>query len=144
MSGMPWLKLYVDDILNDATMNSLDDGAKWTFIQLLALAGECDAGGAFVMGGKPMPVQIIAWRLGMQAAKLAQRIGDLVRAGKLFMDGENVIIAAFMEQQGPTQATKREEWRKRQANHRNSQDSDSEESRGEGKNENKSKEEEEK
>ena len=50
MSGMPWMKLYVDDILNDATMTSLDDGAKWTFIQLLALAGECDAGGGVRYG----------------------------------------------------------------------------------------------
>ena len=97
---------------------------------------------AFVMGGKPMPVEIIAWRLGMDADTLAQRIGNLVRAGKLSMDGENVIIADFMEQQGPTQATKREEWRKRQAKHRNSQDSNSSDSRGESKNKSKEEEEE--
>lgn len=143
MPGMPWLKLYVGDILNDATMTSLDDGAKWTFVQLLALAGECDAGGAFVFGGKPMPVNIIAWRLSMDAGILSQRIGDLVRAGKLSMDGENVIIPDFMDKQGPTQADRREEWRKRQAKHRNSQDSDDTDSRGESKNENENKEEEE-
>ena len=113
MSGMPWVKLYTE-MLDDVKLVRLTDQQKWRFVQLILLAAECDAGGALVTGDSQMTTIDIAWRLRCDEVSLSQDIAVLTRAGLLFDDGGMLIISKFVDRQGPTQANKREQWRKRQ------------------------------
>ncbi len=48
-SSMPWVKIYTE-ILDDPRVGNLTESAQLRYIQLIILAGECDAEGALVRG----------------------------------------------------------------------------------------------
>ena len=110
---MPWVKLYTET-LDDVKLARLTDSQKWRFIQLILLAGECDADGALVTGDSPMTHEDITWRLRIDAKTLVSDLKKLMQL-KLVHEEEGVIVVSkFGERQGPTQSEKREQWRKRQ------------------------------
>ena len=115
--GMPWVKIYTE-MLDDPKVARLPDGAMWRFIQLILVAAECDAGGAFVVGDKEMTIEDIAWRLRMDKDILEADIKLLLTAGILDKDGKIIEIPKFAERQGPTQKEKRATWKDRQQKRR--------------------------
>ena len=115
--GMPWVKVYTE-MLDDPKMAKINDIAKWRFIQLILVAAECDAGGAFVVGDDVMTVEEIAWRLRMDKNTLDTDIKILIKAGILSTDGKVLEIPKFADRQGPTQKEKRATWKERQQKRR--------------------------
>lgn len=115
--GMPWVKVYTE-MLDDPKMAKINDIAKWRFIQLILVAAECDAGGAFVVGDDVMTTEEIAWRLRMDKDLLQKDIDILVQAGVMSMDGTILEIPKFADRQGPTQKEKRAIWKERQQKRR--------------------------
>ena len=114
--GMPWVKIYTE-MLDDVKIASLEDAQKWRFIQLILLAGECDAGGSFVTGESRMTHAQLSWRLRCDTKTIESDIEKLVEIGLLIDDGL-LTIAKFRERQGPTQTEKRQKWAERQQNKR--------------------------
>lgn len=115
--GMPWVKIYTE-MLDDPKLAKLDDGIKYRFIQLILVAAECDAGGAFVVGDDVMTIDDIAWRLRIDKTQLSNDINNLIKAGILQNDGTILEIPKFAERQGPTQKEKRATWKERQQKRR--------------------------
>jgi len=115
--GMPWVKIYTE-ILDDPKIAKASDVAKWRFVQLILVAAECDAGGAFVVGDDIMTIDDIAWRLRLDKDTLEADIQILLNAGILAMDGKVLEIPNFADRQGPTQKEKREIWKNRQQKRR--------------------------
>lgn len=114
--GMPWVKIYTE-MLDDIKIANLEDEQKWRFVQLILLAGECDAGGSFVTGDSPMTHAQIAWRLRCDKSVIENDIEKMIEIGLMIDDGL-LTIAKFRERQGPTQAEKRQKWAERQQNKR--------------------------
>lgn len=121
MAGMPWVKVYTG-LLDDPDFNSLPDSAKWRYVQLLLVAGECDAEGYFATGtGGEVGVNGLAWRLRTDPVTLAYDMEQLLKAG--FLDREDgpegaLYLPEFAEQQGRRQSAKREAWRERKRRQR--------------------------
>jgi 5-methylcytosine-specific restriction endonuclease McrA len=120
MSEMPWVKLYTE-FLDDCKIANLSDSAKLRFVQLILLAGECDAEGSLEeSAGRPLSIEDIAWRLRIDAKKLNNEINDLQKANVISISDQTIIINNFSKRQGRPQSIKREQWRKRQQLHRDS------------------------
>jgi hypothetical protein len=115
--GMPWVKIYTE-MLDDPKVAKLPDATMWRFIQLILVAAECDAGGAFVVGDKEMTIQDIAWRLRKDKSILESDIKLLLSAGIITKDGKIIEIPKFTERQGPAQKEKRATWNERQQKRR--------------------------
>lgn len=111
--GMPWVKIYTE-MLDDPKLAKIDDVSKYRFVQLILVAAECDAGGAFIVGENEMTIDEIAWRLRMDKKKLSTDIDVLIKSGILQKDGSILEIPKFAERQGPTQKEKRAVWKERQ------------------------------
>lgn len=116
MSGYPFMKIYVE-ILDDVKMAELTDAQKWRFIQLILLAGECDAGGALVTGESRMTLSQVSWRLRCDKNELEKDIQKMIELGLIY-DDEAIAIAKFEDRQGPSQDEKRAIWRERQRKRR--------------------------
>lgn len=112
-SSMPWIKLYTE-LLDDTKIGKLPDIAKLRFVQLLLLAGECDADGYLLNGDAALTVEEIAWRLRVDAKILAEDIGLLQNAGMVACEEGAFVIRNFIKRQGRSQEEKREQWRDRQ------------------------------
>ncbi len=114
-SSMPWVKLYTE-MIDDTKMFRLSDENKWRFVQLLLLAGECDAEGSLISGDHSMDIEQISWRLRVPAEQLEADIKVLIHAGLMNKDGRSSTISInnFSKRQGRSQSEKREQWRKRQ------------------------------
>ena len=127
-SSMPWVKLYTD-FLDDRKTGRLPDILKLRFIQLILVAGECDAEGYLIDSAGPMTIDDIAWRLRIDEEGLKNEIAELTRAGLLGEDDDTgaLLILNFAKRQGRSQSVKREQWRKAQDKKR-SQDDEEEES----------------
>lgn len=116
-TSMPWIKLYTE-ILDDVKLSRLTDAQKWRFVQLLLLAGECDAEGALVTGDSPMTPEDVSWRLRIDTQTIVTDLEKLTALGLLHIEDGAIIISKFADRQGPTQEEKREQWRNRQKAHR--------------------------
>ena len=116
-SSMPWIKLYTE-MLDDVKLSRLSDAQKWRFVQLLLLAGECDAEGALVTGDSPMTTEDVTWRLRIDTQTLVTDLEKLTELGLVHIEDGAIIITKFANRQGPTQAEKREQWKKRQKERR--------------------------
>lgn len=116
MPSMPWVKLWTE-MLDDVKLAELTDVQKWRFVQLVLLAGECDAAGALVTGDSRMTHAQIAWKLRCDKNLLDSDIEKLVEVGLITDDGV-VQVAKFAERQGPTQEEKRKKWAERQQKRR--------------------------
>lgn len=119
-SRMPWVKIYTD-IIDDPKLAKLSDATKWRFVQLIVLAGECDAAGALTKGDQPMTDQDIAWRLRVDMRRLNADLIALKSVGILTCDLQTWRISAFEKRQGRTQSEKRERWRNNQKAHRSAE-----------------------
>lgn len=115
--GMIWIKMY-PEMLDDVKFKRVPESTKWRFVQLLLLAGECDAAGAFVSGAEPMTIDDIAWRLRIDAKTCTEDIEILIGIGVLIWIDGILTITRFSDRQGPTQEEKREAWNNRQRRRR--------------------------
>ncbi len=112
-SSMPWIKLYTD-ILDDPKLGRLSIGAKWYFVALCTLAGECDAEGYLVNGDEALTINDIAWRLRENQDSLTAGMEELNKAGLLCMDDDDAwFVTNFAKRQGRPQHEKRALWRER-------------------------------
>jgi hypothetical protein len=113
MPPMPWIKIYTE-MLDDVKILDLEDAVAWRFVQLIMMAGECDAAGALITGDKPMTTRQIARRLRLDTATLEADIAAMVEAGLLMWADKTLVVKKFSDRQGPTQAEKRQQWNARQ------------------------------
>ena len=117
-SPMPWVKIYTD-FLDDRKIGRLDDVLKLRFIQLILLAGECDADGYLIDGAGFMSASDIAWRLRVDPASLVLEMDELKTNNLLSLDDMGAwLVINFSKRQDRPQAVKRAEWRDRQRIHR--------------------------
>jgi hypothetical protein len=116
-SAMPWIKVYTE-FVDDAKFASCTDGVKLRFIQLMLIAGECDADGDLVAGGEWLKLDQIAWRLRVMCDQLDSDIQTLVALGVIAKKKQGLTVVNFDKRQGRSQAVKRDQWRERQQRHR--------------------------
>lgn len=122
-SPMPWIKLYTE-FLNDRKIAKLDDIVKLRFIQLMLLAGECDAEGWLIDSAGILTYDDIAWRLRVDPVKLSVEIKVLIDAGIISVAEDGTLcVVNFSKRQDRPQSVKRQEWRERQRKHRDQPDS---------------------
>jgi hypothetical protein len=114
---MPWVKLFID-LLDDHKVGKLPRSPRLRFIELLLIAGECDADGGLINGGTPMTVADIAWRLRDSVESVGADIAALIAAGLLNVDSDVLCIVNFSKRQGRSQAEKRAQWRERKVRQR--------------------------
>jgi len=118
---MPWVKLY-GEFIDDPKIGALSETAKLRFVQLILLAGECDADGILAAGDEPMTIEMIAWRLRISADQLAADIAALEKGGMLRRQDGVIELVNFDKRQGRGQTDKRQEWRERKARSRMSRE----------------------
>ena len=115
--SMPWVKVYTE-MMDDVKLSKLTDEQKWRFVQLILLAATCDAAGAFVIGESLMTHSDMSWRLRIDIEILEKDIKRMLEVDLLEEVDGMLIVKKFAERQGPTQAHKREQWRKLQNSRR--------------------------
>lgn len=117
-SGMPWVKLWTD-FIHDDKLAEVGRSARLRFVELLCLAGECDADGVLVNGEEPLSAARIAFRLHDAPAQVKADIDVLHRAGVLTIKDGAISITNWDARQGEKWAEIKAKWRARQARHRN-------------------------
>jgi hypothetical protein len=128
-TSYPWLKFYTT-FLDDPKLNRVSERARWRYIQCYLLAGKADAEGLICCEDELLTINDISWRLRAEPATIEEDLSDLVEVGLLKSDNGAWVVTRFTDEQGPTQAAKREQWRERQRRHRErtkNQNKDSEE-----------------
>lgn len=116
---MPWVKLYID-MLDDTKLLRLSEACRWRFVQLVLMAGECDADGLLTTTTGPMSMDDIARRLRVRSNRLEEQMASLINVGLVEYTGAGYKVVKFAERQGRKQSEKREQWRKAQAKARKS------------------------
>ncbi len=111
--GYPWLKMY-PILLDDPRWLRLSDGAKALYFQLYLLAGKSDAGGLVVVGSDLATPEEIGFILRREVGIIEGQISELVGSTLLTQASEGLAVARFQDEQGPSHAEKREEWKDRQ------------------------------
>lgn len=111
---MPWVKMYTR-MLDDPKLGRVTERVRWRFVQLVLMAGECDAEGYLTAGDNPMSTDDIAWRLRLPADKCAEDLGRLSDIGVLKNSERGWFLPKFAPLQGRSQSEKREGWRRNQA-----------------------------
>ena len=135
----PWLKFYTS-LLDEPRLSRQPDRVCWRYIELYLLAGKADAGGMLQTAGGALNLEDLAWTLRIDPEDLAKDLAALENTGLVQHDGSGWFITRFEEEQGPSHAKKREQWRERQSKHRKgASGSEKEQEREESKNKNKSK-----
>ena len=120
-SSMPYIKLYTE-MLDDHKLGRLPISAKWHFVALLLLAGECDAEGYLVNGDDPMTLDDIAWRL--RDDSINGNLDLLISEGLLTEDDGIWLVCNFAKRQGRPQYEKRKAWRERKRRQREQEGKD--------------------
>ncbi len=116
-AAMPWVKLYTE-MLDDPKIGKLPDAMKWRFVQLVLLAGECDAEGCIANGDVALTIGEVAWRLRLDETQLAADIEHFKKIGLVSDDDNTLCVVNFTKRQGRPQEDKRAAWRERQARKR--------------------------
>ena len=116
-SRLSWIKLYTD-ILDDPVLGPLSVSAKWRFIELLLLAGQCDAEGYLVDGEQPYTDSDLAWRFRISEEQIQLDLQQLSDAGLIFFDEDTWLVPNFSKRQGRSQDEKRERWREQKRRQR--------------------------
>jgi len=120
---MPWIKIWTE-ILDDHKLGRLPSAAKWHFVAICVLAGECDAKGYLVNGAAEMTLSDIAWRLREDPEELTASVDALQSAGFLSQDDTGTwYVNNFAKRQGRPQYQKRAEWRERKRRNDEPEDS---------------------
>jgi hypothetical protein len=122
---MPWVKLFID-MLDDHKIGKLPRSTRLRFVELLLIAGECDADGGLINGDAPMNLEDIAWRLRDTAEAVGSDIAKLTAAGVLSDDSGVLCITNFSKRQGRSQSDKRAQWRERKARQKENDPKDAE------------------
>ena len=117
LSGMPWVKLYIE-LIDDPRMGRLAKSERLLFMNLLMLAGECDAEGALVKGEMPLTVEDLSWRL--RDPDVEKDLGTLRGAGLVECHDGVLCVHNFANRQGRPQSERRAQWRERQQRRRSS------------------------
>jgi len=112
-SSMPWVKLYTE-MLDDPKIGRLTAALRWRFVELVLLAGECDAEGYLLKGDEPLTIDDIAWRLRGDPDNLKENMDRLQEAGLIENQDGVWLISKFAERQGRSQSEKRKQWREAQ------------------------------
>lgn len=112
MSNLPWIKLYTE-IINDDKLGFVDDQLKWRFVQLLALAGDCDAEGYLCSTSHPLSTKSIAYRLRLSCDQLQADLEVLAENDLIRFEAESGawLIPSFARRQERPQADLRAHWR---------------------------------
>ena len=116
-SSMPWVKLYTE-MLDDPKIGRLSPALRWRFIELILIAGECDADG-YLIG---MSLQDIAWRLRTSDEELQKNLDLLAAVGLIQLDGDTWLVINFAKRQGRPQSVKRQQWHEAQNRRRDARD----------------------
>ena len=116
-AAMPWIKLYTE-MLDDPKIGKLPDAMKWRFVQLVLLAGECDAEGCIANGDVALTVDEVAWRLRLNAEQLATDIAALKKISLMSDDDGTICVVNFTKRQGRPQGERQQRWRENQKHKR--------------------------
>jgi len=116
-SGYPWLRIRTN-LIDNPDFFSLSDAARAIYFELYLLAGKSDAGGLILAGKTPANSNKIAWILRRDESAVEQALAELEDLGWVELEGLQISIAGFSDEQGPSAGNKREEWAIRQENKR--------------------------
>lgn len=114
---MPWVKLYTE-MLDDPKIGRMEPALRWRFVEMILLAGECDADGLLITGDEPMSIEDMAWRLRSDAKAILDDLKKMQKIGLMDFDDDCWLVCKFRDRQGRPQSEKREQWRDRQKKHR--------------------------
>ena len=114
---MPWVKLYTE-MLDDPKIGRMDMSLRWRFVEMILLAGECDADGLLITGDEPMSIEDMAWRLRCDAKSILEDLKKIQKIGLIDLYDGCWLVCKFRDRQGRPQSEKREQWRDRQKKHR--------------------------
>jgi hypothetical protein len=117
MSTLPWIKLHLD-LLREVRFGQLPESARLRYIELMLLAGECDAEGYLRAGEYELTCGDLAWRLRLPLEKIKADVDTLLGAGLLEIDEGSYLLPDFSERQGRMLSEKRANDRQRQARSR--------------------------
>lgn len=112
-----WIKLY-QNLVDDPKFARLSDIAKSLYYELYCLAGISDAGGLILVGKDIADIDKIAWRLRRPDDLLKIGLSELSANELISLDDNQVIVARYADEQGPSHEEQREAWRIRQDRHR--------------------------
>ena len=116
--GMPWVKVWTD-FIHDDKLAEVSRSARLRFVELLCLAGECDADGAIVNGEEALTTTRIAFRLHDSLSAVRADVDALIGLGVIEMDGDTIRIRNWEKRQGENWGQIKAKWRERQSRRRN-------------------------
>lgn len=121
MPKLPWIKLYTE-IIDDPKLYRLPEALKWRFVQLLALAGECDAEGYLSSSTAPLDPADIAWRLRIDPQLLLSDLQALAQIRLVVLDQatNTWLIPSFASRQSRPDDETRAYWREKKRRQRTS------------------------
>jgi len=111
---MPWVKLYIE-MLDDERLMRLSEGCRMRFVELVLLAGICDADGLLTRSTGPMSLYDIARRLRLRIDRLEKQMASLVSIGFIDNTAIGYRVVGFSDRQGRPHSEQRADWNKRQA-----------------------------
>ncbi len=112
MPHLTWIKLHVDIIANPK-LYQLSESQRWRFVQLLALAGECNSEGYLLNAGVPLTPDYLAWRLRTNANVIHRDLQALSKVDLVVLDEASGawMIPGFEGRQTRQSEETREYWR---------------------------------
>lgn len=117
--GMPWIKLWCD-LIHDDKLAEVSRSARLRFVELLCLAGECDADGALMNGNEAMSMARIAFRLHDAIDVVCADVEALIALKLVLMDRRGaVVIRNWEKRQGERWQVRREKINERVTRYRN-------------------------
>lgn len=111
--GYPWLKLW-STYGEDPRFLRLSDVARARYWDFYILAGKADAAGLIMLGNDVATVEDLAFILRREIKQVQEAINELVNASLLSPENGGWSITRFVDEQGPSMAEKREQWKERQ------------------------------
>ena len=108
--GYVWLKLFTD-LVDEPEFMQLTDKAKAVYFEVYILAGRSDAGGLITSSDKPAKLDQLAWFLRRTIDELQGALDELQNAGLVDLQGGQITVCRFGNEQGPGQDEKRAQWR---------------------------------
>jgi len=108
--GYVWLKLFTD-LIDEPEFMQLTDKAKAVYFEVYILAGRSDAGGLITSSDKPAKLDQLAWFLRRTIDELQGALDELQNTGFVDLQGGQVTVCRFGNEQGPSQDEKRAQWR---------------------------------
>jgi len=112
MPHLTWIKLHVDIIANPK-LYQLSESQRWRFVQLLALAGECNSEGYLLNAGVPLTPDYLAWRLRTNSNIILRDLQALSKVDLVVLDEASGawLIPGFAGRQARQSEETRAYWR---------------------------------